>query len=191
MKVTITVEDRITRLNQALHSGVARETPEKQAELEAELHFLRELSRQVTGGAPLAAPYQSGNSWAVPGCAGFYETEAKARLRCIELTALEAGVEVPRLRLEGPATLLMPSALAESLRMLAATGDGARHAKHLQEAAGQLECLQHIFEELDGKPWTADSFDNIAGYLSAAGLDVRDSNNLEDEVQPGPTGRWY
>lgn len=187
MKVTIRVEDRITRLNQALHSGVARETPEKQAELEAELLFLRELSRQGAGNAPLAAPYQSGQSWAVPGCAGFYETEAKARLRSIELTALEAGVEVPRLRLEGPATLFMPGALAESLRILAATGDGARHAKHLLEAADQLQCLQRIFEELDGQPWSPDAFDNIAGYLSAAGLDVRDCNDLVEPESSGPS----
>lgn len=186
MKITITVEDRITRLNQDLHSGLVRATPEKQAELEAELLFLRELSRQGAGSEPLAAPFQTGSSWAVSGCAGLYETEAKARLRSIELTALEAGVEVPRLRLEGPATLFMPSALAESLRILAATGDGALHAEHLLEAAAQLQCLQHIFEELDGQPWTADSFENIAGYLSAAGLDVRDCNLLDELESSAP-----
>ncbi len=94
--------------------------------------------------------------------------------------------EVPRNRLEDPAALLMPQALAETLRNLAATGDGARHAKQLLEAANQLDCLQHIHEELNGQEWTADSFDNIAGYFSAAGLDLEDCNEFDEPEHSGP-----
>lgn len=185
------VADRITTIEQALHSGLIRLTVERQTELSKELDLLNDLRLKGGANADLADIYQSGPNWAVPGCSGFYENEEAARLRSIQLTAQAAGIEMPNACLEEPATRLMPAALAEVLRDLAATGAGARYAKHLMESANQLNCLQLIYDELDGQEWNADAFDNISGYLSAAGLDVRDSNNLEDEVQPGPSGRWY
>lgn len=72
---------------------------------------------------------------------------------------------------------MTPIQLAEKLRCMAATADGARNAKTLMDAADKLHALQCIFDELNGNDWDSDTTQNIADYLSACGLDVADVEN--------------
>lgn len=180
MKIT----DRITLIQQALHSGTTVRSAEQQATLDSELHFLRHLSTKAPD-ADIPDIYQSGRVWGIDGLEGVYSAEHEARLGALLCAATKAGVEIDGMS-SAPATIA-PSALAQRLLDMAATGDGARNAQMLLAAADQLNCLQHIFNELDGQEFSPDNLDNIVGYLSAAGLEVRDSDDFSYDDDEGPS----
>lgn len=181
------VEDRITLLTQTLSSGLVRLTIERQTALRKELDLLNAVALKGGAGADLGDIYQSGQNWVAVGCSGSYESEEKARLRSIQLTAQAAGIEMPGANAAESAALLMPGPLAEVLRDLAATGAGARLANQLMAAASQLDCLQNIFDEIDGQHWSADTLNNISNHLSVAGFDVGDITEMAnpDCDEPG------
>ena len=52
----------------------------------------------------------------------------------------------------------------------------------------EVQLLQAIQDELDGKEWSAETLDAIAEYMRMAGYTIRDLHEMPDYAGPMPTG---
>jgi hypothetical protein len=73
-----------------------------------------------------------------------------------------------------------PWDIAPRLRDMAATGDGARHAAILMDAAAYLEALCRVHAELDGREWDSSTLDDIAAHLATVGLEPSEPSEPEE-----------